>query len=139
MAKTHIPIQMFTPTSGDSTDWSSTTFRAECAAHQWAVADGGYEAVEALVREHVREHPTVHCASPPRIGPYRPTRHQRWRVVQYMYDDGTSAYTGSCGLCTDPRWDVFDSAEPVDACMEEHWVAAHAADYDGHAAEGNHG
>lgn len=133
MAKKHIPIQMFTPVDG------TTTFRAECPLHQWAVADGGYEAVEALVREHVREHPTVHCASPPRIGPYRPTRHQRWRVVQYMYDDGTSAYTGSCGLCTDPRWDVFDSAEPVDACMEEHWVTAHAADYDGHAAEGNHG
>lgn len=133
MAKKHIPIQMFTPADG------ATTFRAECPIHQWAVADGGYEAVEALIREHVREHPTVHCPSPPRIGPYRPTRHQRWRIVQYMYDDGTSAYTGSCGLCSDPRWDVFDSTEPVDACMEEHWVAAHAADYDGHAAEGNHG
>lgn len=123
MAKTHIPIQMFS-----SSDWASSTYRAECAAHQWAVADSGYEAVEALVREHVREHPTAHCASPPRVAMRGPSRLLRWRVVRYVHQDGTSSYTGSCGLCADPRWDVFDSSAPVDAYMEEHWVAAHQGD-----------
>lgn len=117
----HIPIQMVTPAG------EASVFRAECAAHQWAVSDGGYEAVEAAVREHVRDHPSVHCASPPRPGPYRPERYQRWRITQYMYDDGTSYYSGSCGLCTDPRWDVFDSAAPVDEYMQQHWVSAHAS------------
>lgn len=117
---THIPIQLLTPASGPS------TYRAECPTHQWAVADGGYEAVEALVREHVREHPSVHCPSPPRMGRYRSGR-QRWRIVQYMHEDGTSFWSGSCGVCADPRWDVFDSDEPVLEYMEQHWVTAHAS------------
>lgn len=33
---------------------------ASCSEHQWAVKDGNPKAVEALIREHVREHPTVH-------------------------------------------------------------------------------
>lgn len=109
---------------GEPGEW-----KAHCDEHQWAVKDGNIDAVEALIREHVREHPTVHCLPPPEDIPqwqYPNARFLRYKVQQFVYRDGTVTHCGQCGEC---RWHMMHVLEPVDAYMEAHWVAAHQGDH----------
>lgn len=109
---------------------------AECDTHQWAVKDGNVEAVEALIREHVREHPTLHCDPPPHSDFKLPKeRYTRYKVQRYEWQDGTVTYCGECGACPSPGWHILHHSVPVDAYMEQHWVAAHQGD----TAEERHG
>lgn len=124
MGLKHIPIAAVTDTG------HTTVYKAECQQHQWAVQDGNHKAVEALVRGHVGDHPAVHCPSPPAPGPLPQGRERfsRYRIVHVVRQDGTSDYTGSCGVCS-AGWDVFNSPAPIDAVMHQHWVTAHADDF----------
>jgi len=100
-------------------------WRAECDVHQWAVADGNLEAVEALVREHTREHPSVHCPPPPALEWAIPKdRALRGKTQRFEWADGTVTHCVQCGKC---RWAILHAADPVDAYLTEHWVVAHGS------------
>jgi hypothetical protein len=124
----HVPISSHVDCAGDP-----PMYKAVCGRHQWAVKGGNRDAVEALVREHVREHPMVHCASPPAPGPFprsTPGRWpQKWKITEIHLTNGEVLYTGECGQCPHPGWNVLYHRAPVNAYMEEHWVTAHAADH----------
>jgi hypothetical protein len=125
---THVPIR-YTISKDAGTEWY-----ASCDMHQWAVKEPSPDVVAALVRSHVREHPTSHCEPPPALGlhvPRRPTaqlpQERRYTLHSDVWADGTVTYSGMCGVCPSPGWHILHAADPVDAYMEEHWVLAHGS------------